>query len=126
MAPADPLFLMWCAVNRITPSGRTADPEQCIDAERALRAVTIDAAYSIELEDEIGSIKPGKNADLTVLSDDPLLVDPRDIRNIRVIDTIFAGRRVETDTVAAQPAAADELHGGHAAVANDVLASSAG
>jgi predicted amidohydrolase YtcJ len=126
MAPADPLFLMWCAVNRITPSGRTAGPEQRIDAERALRAVTIDAAYSIELEDEIGSIRPGKKADLTVLSDDPLIVDPRNIRNIRVIDTIFAGRRVEIDNVAIRPAAADELHGGHAAVSNDVLASSAG
>ncbi|HEY3676974.1 MAG TPA: amidohydrolase [Candidatus Tumulicola sp.] len=126
MAPADPLFLMWCAVNRITPSGRTADPEQRIDAESALRAVTIDAAYSIELENEIGSIKPGKKADLTILSDDPLLVDPREIRNIRVVDSIFAGRRVSGRSTGLHASVADELHGSHAVVSKDVLASPSG
>ena len=74
MAPADPLFLMWCAANRTTVSGRTADPAQRIGAEKALRAVTIEAAYSIELEDEIGSVKVGKKADFTILDRDPLAI----------------------------------------------------
>jgi predicted amidohydrolase YtcJ len=126
MAPADPLFLMWCAVNRTTPSGRTADPQQCIDAERALRAVTIDAAYSIELEETIGSIKPGKNADLTILSDDPLLCDPREIRSIGVTDTIFAGRRAGARAENTDQGGAHELHRGHAAISHDALASPAG
>jgi predicted amidohydrolase YtcJ len=54
MAPTDPLFLMWCAVNRLTPSGRVAGPDQRVTVEDALRGVTIEAAYSLKLEDEIG------------------------------------------------------------------------
>jgi hypothetical protein len=126
MAPADPLFLMWCAVNRITPSGRTADPDQRITAEQALRAVTIDAAYSIERENDVGSIKAGKIADLTVLSDDPLGVDPRELRNLRVVGTIFAGRRVAFDSSSSEPGAAAALHAGGTTVAKDVLHSPTG
>lgn len=46
MAPSDPLFLAWCAVNRVTTSGRVAAPEQRIGIEAALRAITIEAASS--------------------------------------------------------------------------------
>ncbi len=126
MAPADPLFLMWCAVNRITPSGRTADPEQRITAEQALRAVTIDAAYSIERENDIGSIKAGKSADLTVLNDDPLDVDPREIRNLRIVGTIFAGRLVGDDTSRSESDAAAALHAGGTTIAKDTLHSPTG
>jgi predicted amidohydrolase YtcJ len=94
MAPADPLFLMWCAVNRSTVSGRTADPSQRITAEKALRAVTIEAAYSIDLEDSIGSIKPGKIANFTILDNDPLKVDPAKIRDIAVVGTVFDGKPI--------------------------------
>ncbi len=74
MAPADPLFLAWCAAKRITTSedGRIAAPEQCISVERALSAVTIESAYCLGLEDEIGSIKPNKKANFTILEADPL------------------------------------------------------
>jgi predicted amidohydrolase YtcJ len=126
MAPADPMFLMWCAVNRTTASGRTADPDQRITAERALRAVTIDAAYSIELESEIGSIKPGKKADLTVLSDDPLGVEPQNIRDIGVIATIFAGRRVVAGTQPTSPRATTDLQKSQDRLSNDALNSPTG
>lgn len=68
MAPADPLFLMWCAVTRLTASGRVADPDQRASIEDALRGVTIEAAYSLKLEDEIGTLEPGKRANMTILS----------------------------------------------------------
>ncbi len=71
MGPAAPLTLAWCAVNRQTPSGRTAGPEQRISVHDALRAVTIEAAYSWRMEDELGSITPGKLANFTVLAEDP-------------------------------------------------------
>jgi len=96
MAPADPLFLMWCAVNRITASGRIAGPEQRVSVEDALRGVTIEAAYSLKLEDEVGSIEPGKRANLTILDENPLSVDPMDIRNIRVWGTVMEGRILPT------------------------------
>jgi adenine deaminase len=92
MAPADPLFLMWCAVNRLTPSGRVAGPEQRVTAEQALRGVTIEAAYSLKLEDEIGTIAPGKRANLTILAENPLTVPPERIKDIKVWGTVMEGR----------------------------------
>lgn len=47
MALADPLYLMWCGVNRITTSGRVAGASQKVSKENALKAVTIEAAYSV-------------------------------------------------------------------------------
>lgn len=92
MAPADPLFLAWCAANRTTVSGRTADPSQKITVEKALRAVTIEAAYCIDLEEEIGSIKVGKKADFTVIKQDPLNVSPDQLKDILITATIFEGK----------------------------------
>lgn len=94
MAPADPLFLMWCAVNRTTASGRVAGANQRITAEEALRGVTIEAAYSLKLEDEIGTISPGKRANLTILKGNPLSVTPSEIRNIGVWGTVMEGRKL--------------------------------
>lgn len=92
MAPADPLFLMWCAVNRLTGSGRVAGPDQRVSAEDALRAVTIEAAYSLKLENEIGTLVPGKRANLTILDANPLSVDVAAIRNVKVWGTVMEGR----------------------------------
>jgi predicted amidohydrolase YtcJ len=92
MAPGDPLFLMWCAVNRLTSSARVAAPEQRVTAEEALRGVTIEAAYSLKLENEIGTIVPGKRANFTILDASPLTVDAMDIRTIGVWGTVMEGR----------------------------------
>lgn len=92
MAPADPLFLMWCAVNRRTTSGRVAAPEQRVSIEQALRGVTIEAAYSLKLEDEVGTISPGKRANFTVLADNPLTTDPMTIKDIPVWGTVMEGQ----------------------------------
>ena len=92
MAPADPLFLIWCAVNRLTSSGRVAAPEQRVSVEQALRGVTIEAAYSLKLEDEVGTISPGKRANFTVLAANPLSTDPLKIRDIAVWGTVMEGR----------------------------------
>lgn len=92
MAPADPLFLAWSGVNRITPSGRVAGPEQRIGVDAALRAITIEAAYSWRKEDLIGSIKPGKIANFTVLEQDPYKVDPKKLKDIPVWGTVFEGK----------------------------------
>ncbi len=92
MAPADPLYLIWCAVTRLTSSGRVAGPEQRVSVEEALRGVTIEAAYSLKLEDEVGTIEPGKRANLTILDDNPLSVDPMKIRDINVWGTVMEGR----------------------------------
>lgn len=92
MAPGQPLFLVWSAVNRTTVSGRVAGPQHRLPVEDALRAVTIDAAHSLGLEKELGSIAPGKYANFTILEDDPLSVEPDEIRNIGIWGTVLEGR----------------------------------
>ena len=92
MASGQPLRLMSNAVNRITTSGNLAGPAQRISAERALRAVTLDAAYSLRMEDEVGSIIPGKFANLTILTENPLTVLPKDIGEIEIWGTVHEGR----------------------------------
>ena len=72
MAPPSPLYLMWCAVNRLGTGGNTIGPEEKITAYQALRAITIDAAYAIKQENSIGSIKVGKKADFTIVNQNPL------------------------------------------------------
>lgn len=92
MAPAFPLLLAWCAVNRTTVSGRTAAPDQRISVEKALQGITIEQAYINRLEDKIGSIKAGKSADFTILDDNPFLVPPEDLKDVKVWGTMFEGR----------------------------------
>ncbi len=91
MAPSAPLFLASCAVNRRTPSGRIAGPEQRIAVAEALAAVTIGAAYSWRMDDQLGSITPGKLANFTVLADDPFDVDPAELHEIDVAGTVYGG-----------------------------------
>ena len=92
MGPADPLKLVWCAVNRLTQSGRVAGPEQRISIDAALRAVTIGAAHSWRREHDLGSIAPGKIANFTVLAEDPRLLEPTELDTIPVLGTVFEGR----------------------------------
>lgn len=93
MAPADPLYLMWCGVNRITTSGRVAAENQRVSREGALKAVTINAAYSLKMENKIGSITAGKLANFTILGDNPITCNPLKIKDIPVIGTVEEGRK---------------------------------
>lgn len=92
MAPGQPLFLMHCAVNRTTVSGRVAGPDQRVGRLPALKAVTLDAAYSLRLDKEVGSITPGKLANLTILVENPLTVEPAKIKDVAVWGTVQEGR----------------------------------
>lgn len=92
VTPLGSLHSMWAAVNRLTATGRVLGTNAKISAEDALRAVTINAAYLLGLQNEIGSIEVGKKADFTILADDPLTVAPGKIKDIKVIATIQNGR----------------------------------
>lgn len=92
MGPSDPLYLAWAGVNRLTPSGRVAGPSQRISVEAALRAITIEAAYSWRKEHQIGSIAPGKIANFTILEKDPYEVRAIDLKDVPVWGTVFEGR----------------------------------
>jgi predicted amidohydrolase YtcJ len=92
MAPGQPLFLIWAGVNRITNDGNVRGAEQRVSPLGALRAVTLDAAYSLRLENQVGSIVPGKLANFTILAASPLKVDPVRIKDIPVWGTVQEGR----------------------------------
>ena len=91
MAPLSPLTLMWTAVARENISGEKTGQGEVMSRYGALKAITIDAAWILGLEDSIGSIRAGKAADFTVLSADPMTVPLKTLRSIDVIGTVFAG-----------------------------------
>ena len=91
MAPLSPLTLMWTAVARENISGEKTGQGEVMSRYGALKAITIDAAWILGLEDSIGSIRAGKAADFTVLAADPLTVPLEQLRSIEVIGTVYAG-----------------------------------
>ena len=93
----DPLFGMWCAVNRRTRNGLLLGPEERLTTMDALRLYTINAAYASFEENIKGSIEVGKLADFVVLSQNPLHTDPWEIRNIKVEKTIIGGEILYED-----------------------------
>ncbi len=68
--------------------------EERLDVASLIRGYTIDAAYQLRMEDEIGSIKVGKKADLTILNKNPLEADPYEIQQIEVDMTMMDGQVV--------------------------------
>jgi predicted amidohydrolase YtcJ len=88
------LFSVWSAVNRKTFSGKTLGEEQRIDAYKALQGFTVNAAYQYKEEMSKGLLAKGMLADLVELDRNPLKVDPDDIKNIRVVQTIKHGKRL--------------------------------
>ncbi|MBK8065335.1 MAG: amidohydrolase [Betaproteobacteria bacterium] len=93
VVPMHPLTAAWVAVNRIAADGKTVvAPGERIGVERAMRAVTIDAAYVLGLEDKVGSLEPGKFADFAILEEDPFEVDPIRLKDIKVWGTALSGK----------------------------------
>jgi predicted amidohydrolase YtcJ len=92
MAPAKPLQLAWAAVNRLTYEGQVVGPEHNVPLDIALKAITIDAAYSIQLEKDLGSIELGKRANLTILEQDPYAVKLSELKDIKIWGTMLEGR----------------------------------
>jgi predicted amidohydrolase YtcJ len=92
MAPAEPLFLAWSAASRETLSAKVFAPTERLTLDQAIRAITIDAAYVIGMENEIGSIESGKLADFAVLDKDPYDVGVKGLRDIKVWGTVFEGQ----------------------------------
>lgn len=69
-------------------------PDQRLTRVEALRGMTIDAAYASFAEETLGSLVPGKRADMTVLSQDIMSVPAGEIMASRVLATIIDGRVV--------------------------------
>lgn len=91
IAGIEMLKVAWAAVNRETTGGKVLGPDERITPFEALRAITADAAWQNREEDRKGTLEAGKLADLVILSEDPLAVDPIKIKDIQVMQTVKEG-----------------------------------
>ncbi len=88
----DPIPSFWATVARELPDGTVFQPDQRLSRDQALRAYTLNNAYSAFQEDLKGSLTPGKLADITVLSRDIMTIPVDEIRDAVVDYTIVGGR----------------------------------
>jgi len=93
----NPMLGFYAAITRQDASGHPSRgwmPAERLTREEALRAFTIDAAYAAHAETLLGSLEPGKLADLVMLSQDIMRVDPQAIPNTTIRMTIIGGETV--------------------------------
>jgi hypothetical protein len=94
VSPINPLHYVKVAATRtMRDGGEVLNPSQRIPVYDALKAVTVDAAWQIWMDDKVGSLQPGKYADMVILDRDPQRVEPEEIDDIRVVETWMNGRR---------------------------------
>lgn len=99
VAPALPLLDVQCMVTRRTLSGDIHGPNQAVSVDDALKAVTINAAYHLRRDHDLGSIEVGKFADFVSLSADPYTADVAALTDqVKVLGTWMQGRKIDLDS----------------------------
>lgn len=84
----------WATVNRTSRSGAVIGPDERVTPYEAMKMITLWGAEQFGEQATKGSIEPGKLADLVILSDNPLTIDPMKINKIVVLETIKNGKTV--------------------------------
>lgn len=90
VVPMSPMLAWWSSVERKTYSGKVLGENEKIDVLSGLKALTLDAAYQVFMEDTLGSIRQGKQADFVILAENPLTTSTP-IKDIAIEETIFGG-----------------------------------
>ena len=88
-------MLFRSAVTRQTLDGKPVDgwfPNEKLSVEEAIQAYTLNSAYASFEENIKGSITEGKLADIVILSDNLLEIDPSKIKDVEIKTTIFNGK----------------------------------
>ncbi len=93
VSSANPFEAIYNAETRKGPMG-VLDSTQCMPRMAMLYAYTINAAKALMAEKKIGSLAPGKSADMIMLDRDILTVQPEAMRDTRVLWTLFEGKKV--------------------------------
>jgi predicted amidohydrolase YtcJ len=92
--PLNPLRLVQTAVTRrCMVDGSVIGPDLAVTVDQALRGITVHAARQIGLGAMIGTLEPGKAADLTILDSDPYSTDPEKLQDIKVSETWVGGEK---------------------------------
>ena len=96
VSPYYPLRYISTGSSRLwqTPPSKVLGPQQRISVDQAIKAVTLDAAYAMFMEDKVGSLEPGKWADLVILDQNPRTTEPSKIEQIKVLETYVGGKRM--------------------------------
>lgn len=92
--PIGPMVGLYAAVTRKGMTGTVYGPDEAITMAEAIRGYTLLGAYLNFEEDVKGSLEPGKFADMIVLSEDLLTIDPERIIDVEVEQTYVAGQLV--------------------------------
>ena len=122
VSPPDTLRNIQRMVTRTTDSGKVHGANQAVTLDQALKASTINGAYQLKRDKEIGSLEVGKYADLVELSADITAVNPNDImKKVKVQGTWLGGKKIDTAKFIEQISAIDPTQHqtmGEAAVRN--------
>jgi len=103
VTPIEPMRMVETAMTRLTRTGVVLGASECVSAEAALRALTIEAAWQIREETSKGSLAPGKRADLVILDADPTALPPERLNEIAVVATLKDGACVYGSLEGANP-----------------------
>ena len=91
VAPLDQMMMLYSAVNRISRAGAEIGLDQRVTPYEGLKCMTEWAAEQYGEQASKGTLEAGKRADLVILNKDPLKVDPKAIKDIKVVETIKDG-----------------------------------
>ena len=86
--------VLYSGITRKDMNGNIIAPQQAVSREAMLKSATLWGAYGVKREDVLGSLEPGKWADLVVLDKDYLTVPVDDIPKLRVLMTMVGGKPV--------------------------------
>ncbi len=91
-----PLTEVWSAVTRrdVYADGKVWAPAEAVSVSDAMKMITINAAYTLGVEDKVGTIEAGKFADFAVLDDDPQTVPALQIKDVPIFATVLGGKVV--------------------------------
>ena len=95
VANPDAMRVLSATVTRRTRSGDILGPDECVPVDIALKAMTLWAAWQHYEDDRKGSLAVGKLADLVLLDQDPVTIDPGRLAGIRVSEVYKEGRPVD-------------------------------
>ena len=92
ITPLGPLFSMWCAIERKTSTDHILGDHERLTVEQALHTITLGAAYTLNMDDVIGSLEVGKYADMAILDIDLYEIKPEQLKELKVHATVLGGQ----------------------------------
>ena len=78
----------------VMKDGTVLNEKECVSPEEAIRAITANAAYQCHIDDIFGTIEKGIMADFVILDQDPMKINPKKLKTLKVMQTWMNGKLV--------------------------------